>query len=221
VVADVVAGVGEEHVGDERDGARRALDVQHHASLRGGIELTFLSSDCCYQSESVNRLGIDRSLLTTVEEDRRRWQGPLADGGGRPVAAAAVGSWFRRPGGPQPPWATACGGAARKRILLERSMPCSRRPGNLERIRPNDHPRAPVQSNHHLPVTPAAMVTPSSSSSVGVERAAAQRCAQNEMDAGWRRGPSDRCGFWVSQFIQPASVWLLSHTNQSEIQMWA
>ena len=34
VLADVVAGVGEEHVGDERDGARRALDVQHHASLR-------------------------------------------------------------------------------------------------------------------------------------------------------------------------------------------
>jgi len=32
VLADVVAGVGEEHVGDERDGARRALDVQHHAS---------------------------------------------------------------------------------------------------------------------------------------------------------------------------------------------
>jgi hypothetical protein len=104
VVADVVAGVGEEHVGDERDGARRALDVQHHASLRGGIELTFLSSDCCYQSESVNRLGIDRSLLTTVEEDRQRWQGPLEDGGGRPVAVVGVGCcWFRRPGGPQPP----------------------------------------------------------------------------------------------------------------------
>lgn len=53
VLADVVAGVGEEHVGNERDGARRALDVQHHASLRGGIELA-LSSDCCYQTESVN-----------------------------------------------------------------------------------------------------------------------------------------------------------------------
>jgi hypothetical protein len=34
VLADVVAGVGEEHVRHERDGARRALDVQHHASLR-------------------------------------------------------------------------------------------------------------------------------------------------------------------------------------------
>lgn len=34
VVADVVAGVGEEHVRHERDGARRALDVQHHALLR-------------------------------------------------------------------------------------------------------------------------------------------------------------------------------------------
>jgi len=34
VVADVVAGVGEEHVRHERDGARRAFDVQHHASLR-------------------------------------------------------------------------------------------------------------------------------------------------------------------------------------------
>lgn len=38
VRADVVAGVGEEHVRHERDGARRALDVQHHASLRRASE---------------------------------------------------------------------------------------------------------------------------------------------------------------------------------------
>lgn len=99
VLADVVAGVGEEHVRHERDGARRALDVQHHALLRATrFNQSFyvawppdsaigIYMSCNGGQEIEDKQIIAHSPPMPVEEDML---GLLADGE-HPVAAAATG----------------------------------------------------------------------------------------------------------------------------------